>query len=95
MHQDFAIYGGELPYFFKQDEIIKARPAPQRFPKPLEELVVIENNQLETIVVDSLINNYDDPQKDLARYDYRFSYDDGSKGYISQAYVDKLALLLV
>ena len=95
LHKDFAIYGGELPYFFKQDETIKARPAPQRFPKPLEELVVVENNQLETIVVDSLIDNYDDPQKDLACYDYRFSYDDGSKGYIPKAYVDKWALLLV
>ena len=95
LHQNFAIYGAELPYFFKQDETIKARPAPQRFPKPLEELVVVENNQLETIAVDSLIDNYDDPQKDLARYDYKLSYDDGSKGYISKAYVDKWSLLLV
>ena len=95
MHQHFAIYGAELPYFFKQGKTIKARPAPQRFPKPIEELVVVENNQLETIVVDSLIDNYDDPEKDLACYDYKFSYDDGSKGYISEAYVDNWALLLV
>lgn len=75
LHETFAIYGQSLPYFRRlEDQTIGLRGTPQRFPKPVDELISIENNQLETIVVDSLINNYDDPQKDLARYDYKFSY---------------------
>lgn len=64
-----------MPYLRRlEDQTMGTRGTPQRFPKPVDELVSIENNQLETIVADSLINNYDDPQRDLARYDYKFSY---------------------
>lgn len=77
MHRTFAIPGQSLPYLRRlEDQTIGARGTPQRFPKPIDELVSIENKnkQLETIVADSLINNYDDPQRDQARYDYKFSY---------------------
>ena len=75
LHRTFAISGQSLPYFRRlEDQTIGLRRTPQRFPKPVDELVSIENNQLETIVADSLINNYDDPQRDQARYDYKFSY---------------------
>ena len=75
LHQKFDISGQSLPYFRRLDTI-GLRRTPQRFPKPIDELISIENKnkQLETIVADSLINNYDDPQKDQARYDYKFSY---------------------
>lgn len=64
-----------MPYLRRlENQTIGARGTQQRFPKPIDELVSIENNQLETIVADSLINNYDDPQRDQARYDYKFSY---------------------
>ena len=79
LHQKFDISGQSLPYFRRlqdQKQTIGLRGTPQRFPKPIDELISIENKnkQLETIVADSLINNYDDPQKDQARYDYKFSY---------------------
>lgn len=73
LHQKFDISGQSLSYFRRLDTI-GLRRTPQRFPKPVDELISIENHQLETIVADSLINNYDDPQKDQALYDYKFSY---------------------
>lgn len=75
LHKTFAISGKSLPHFRRlEDQTIGLHGTTQRFPKPVDELISIENNQLETIVADSLINNYDDPQRDLARYDYKFSY---------------------
>lgn len=74
---------------------MKLSPTPQRFPKPRDELASLENNQLETIVVDAVSNSYDDPQEDTAGFQYKFSYDDGNKGYISKDYLKHWVLLLV
>ena len=75
LQRTFAIPGQSLPYLRRlEDQTIGTHGTPQRFPKPIDELISIENHQLETIVADSLINNYDDPQRDQARYDYKFSY---------------------
>ena len=102
LHRTFAIPGQSLLYLRRlEDQTIGTRGTPQRFPKPVDELISIENHQLETIVADSLINNYDDPQRDQARYDYKFSYqlttpsEDGSNWYVSKEYVANWALLLV
>ena len=93
LHETFAIYGQSLPYFRRlEGHTIGLRGTPQRFPKPIDELISIENNQLETIVADSLINNYDDPQSDQARYDYKFSYQLSMPSEYSS---DNWALLLV
>ena len=43
-------------------------------------------------MADSLINNYDDPQSDQARYDYKFSYQLAMPSEYSS---DNWALLLV
>lgn len=92
LHNQFQIHGKTLPYLTSQ---MKLTPTPQRFPKPIDELVNTENNQLETIVVDSISNSYDDPQEDVAGLQYKFSYDDGNKGYISKDYLKHWVLLLV
>ena len=102
LHRKFAISGQSLPYLRSlETQAIGVRGTPQRFPKPIDELIRIENHQLETTVADSLINNYDDPQRDQARYDYKFSYqlttpsEDGSNWYVPKEYVANWALLLV
>ena len=75
LHRTFAIPGRSLSYLRRlENQTIGTHGTPQRFPKPIDELISIENHQLETIVADSLINNYDDPQRDQARYNYKFSY---------------------
>lgn len=88
----FQIQGQTLPYLTSQ---MKLSTTPQRFPKPRDELASLENNQLETIVVDAVSNSYDDPQEDTAGFQYKFSYDDGNKGYISKDYLKHWVLLLV
>lgn len=105
LHRKFDISGQLLLYLRILNKLNNQATgtyvAPQRFPKPIDELISKENNQLETIVADSLINNYDDPQRDKARYDYKFSYqlttplEDGSNWYAPQEYVANWVLLLV
>lgn len=102
LHKKFAIHGQALPYLRRlEDQTIGLRGTTQRFPKPIDELISIENNQLETIVADSESNSYDYPQRDQALYDYKFSYqlttplEDGSNWYAPQEYVANWVLLLV